>query len=221
MFRGREEPNIFGEIAACRSAVCKADRWCLLALGLIACGCSNSPPRVEAPSWAPQRIADRVIEQFDNNADSAISRDEAEAAPGLAAGFHRIDKNQDDQLSREEIQQRFALYKKLGTGLVSRTFQVVLNGRPLRDTQIVFLPEYFQGGVIQPAQGMTDSTGIVVPRTEGQDIPAMQIGFYRVQIDSQDSAAKQPPEASALVGVEVSPISEGDETGTPVLRFKR
>ncbi len=52
--------------------------WILLS------GCSDVPERVSAPSWQPEELADRVIEQLDVNGDSMIDEKEVRSSPGLA-----------------------------------------------------------------------------------------------------------------------------------------
>jgi hypothetical protein len=183
-------------------------------------GCEQGPPRVAVPSWKPQQIANRVLDQLDADRDSFIDASEAKVAPGLAAAFGRIDANQDKRLTESEIRERFQLYEKLRTGLVARSFQVLLNGRPLAGAQVSFVPEDFQGGVIETASGVTDITGVVVPQTAGQDMPAMQVGFYRVEVNPGQGTPGQTPSIKSPVGVEVSPISESDESGTPILRIE-
>jgi hypothetical protein len=192
-------------------------------LGILVCllyvGCQDRPARVPAPSWDPQGISSRAIEQLDTNSDSTIDADEAKKAPGLAAGLARIDMNGDRQMSAEEIGSRIELYKKLGTGLISQSFVVLVNGRPLPGARVDFVPEEFLGGVIKTATGEADSSGLVIPQTIEQNIPAMQVGFYQVKVYlAQD---QEPLETTQSVGIEVSPITTENESGTPILRFKR
>jgi hypothetical protein len=160
------------------------------------------------------------MEQLDVDANAMIDSSEAEASPGLSRAFARLDSNKDNRLSESEIRDRFAFYEKLRTGLVSRTFQVLLNGRPVGDAKVQFIPEDFQGGVTEIASGLTDYSGIVVPQTEGQEKPAMQIGFYRVLLYLDPSDVDRPLETRSPVGVEVSPVNDSDEPGGPTLRFE-
>jgi hypothetical protein len=161
------------------------------------------------------------MEQLDVDANTMIDSSEAEASPGLSRAFARLDTNQDKQLSESEIRDRFAFYEKLRTGLVSRTFQALLNGRPVADAKVEFIPEEFQGGVTEVAVGLTDYDGMVMPTIANQDRPAMQIGFYRVVLYPDPSSTGQPLKIESPVGVEVSPVSEPDESGNPILRFKK
>jgi hypothetical protein len=189
----------------------------LLVAGLCS-GCHDRPARVPAPGWDPQEISTRAIELLDKNGDSVIDGKEAKEAPGLAAAVTRIDTDGNGRMSVEEIKRRIEFYEKVGTGLISQTFQITLNGRPLVNARVEFVPEEFLGGVIKPASDYTDRSGVVVPQTVDQSIPAMQVGFY--QVVAYLPPDEKPLETSTLVGVEVSPVSTRDESGTPVLRFK-
>lgn len=197
-------------------------KWCWLVVSalMLVGGCRQGPPRAEAPDWDPQQIAARAIEQLDTNGDSTIDPEEAKAAPGLSAAFDRVDTNQDGRLAEEEIQARFDFYEKLRTALVSRSFQVLLNGRPLANAKVEFVPEEYQQDAIEAASGVTDYEGMVTPQTMGQDKPAMRIGFYRVKAYVPGDGEGQEVSARSPVGIEVSPVSEPDESGTPVLRFE-
>lgn len=155
------------------------------------------------------------MEQLDANGDSVIDEKEVQKAPGLAAALKRIDTDGDGRLGVEEIRSRIALFEKVGTGLTSQTFHVLLNGRPLANTWVEFHPEEFLGGVIKKADGFTDGTGVVIPQTIEQSIPAMQVGFY--QVVAYSSPHEKPLQTSS-VGVEVSQAR--NESGTPVLKFK-
>lgn len=192
-----------------------------VAICLAVGGCQSRPPRIASPKWSPQRIADRAIELLDANGDSAVDIDESEASPGLAAGFKHIDQDKDGRLTHTEIEERIAVYEKIGTGLQSQSFQLVLNGRPLSHAQVRFVPDEFLGELIEPASGRTDRSGVVRPRAEGQDVPAMRIGFYRVEVYPPESPDDKPLKLNPAVGVEVSPVSDGEETpGSNVLHLK-
>lgn len=190
----------------------------LLVAGLCS-GCHERPARVPAPGWDPEQISSRAIEQLDANNDSLIDVNEAKQAPGLAASFARIDADGDSQLSEDEIRARIQLYARLGTGLLSQSFQIVLNGRPFSNGYVKFVPEEFLDGVIKSAEGESDGSGVVAPKTIDQTIPAMQVGFYRVLI--HESSSSEPLPTKNSVGVEISPVSTESEAGTPILKFQK
>jgi len=208
-------------VLANRSRAVKVIVWPAVACSaLCVVGCNSRQARVPAPGWDPPLIAARALEQLDADSDITIDPTEAEAVPGIAAAFVRLDADSDGRLSESELQARFAFYEKLRTGLVAQSFRILLNGRPVADAKVDFVPEEFQGGVTEVASGLTDYSGFVVPQTVGQEKPAMQIGFYRVLLYPAAASADKPLETRSPVGVEVSPVNESYEPGGPTLRFE-
>ena len=188
---------------------CAGGLAALCAAMLLASGCNQGPSRIEAPDWDPPALAERIVSELDENGDAHVDGQEWTAAPGLAAGARFIDNDKDGRLSREEIEARFQLYRELRVGLRSRAFRVTYKGRPVAGADTLFLPEPFLEGVIEPAHGKTDEQGIVVPHSQGQDLPGMRIGLYRVQVRSPrlKIPAKYTNDATML-GVEASPVSD-------------
>jgi hypothetical protein len=181
------------------------------AVYLAIAGCSGRPSRVEAPSWDPSGFADAVLEKLDKNGDSLVGKDEISAAPGLAFGARFIDKDGDEQLSREELVARFAMYRDRRIGLTSKMFRVTHNDRPLVGADIRLVPEFFLTDV-EPASGTTDESGIVQPYIEGEQYAVMRVGYYRVEVRSP--RVELPPKfnTQTTLGVEVSPMADDPST---------
>lgn len=175
-------------------------------------GCSQAPPRVTAPSWKPERFTEAAMEQLDTDQSGQIDDQEITAAPGLAAGMKPLDKNNDGLLTPEELLERFTLYKDLRVGLTMQSFIVTHKNRPLANAAIRFEPEAFLEGVVEPATGSTDAYGNLTPVTEGAEINAVRVGYYRV--------IAQPEGGEELTGgLEISPVSDG-LSGTQYIRVK-
>lgn len=182
-------------------------------------GCGSRPPRAAAPDWSPSDMAQAAITQLDASGDSVIDRKEVAASPGLLDAFETLDADGSDSLSAAEIEERFKLYDKLKTAFVKTTIQVKLNGRPLNGVLVKLIPEDFQGDALSPAVGTTNQVGQVSPRTEGKSFPAMQPGFYRVEL-YEDEAASKPIEVKTPLGLESSPQSRRDRNLLIVLNYE-
>lgn len=182
-------------------------------------GCGNRPPRVDAPDWSPHEMAQAAVAQLDSSGDGQIDRQEAVEAPGLLDAFELLDADHSGGLSNSEIEARFELYEKLKTAFVKTTLQIKLNRRPLPGTFVKLVPEEFQGDSLRPATGVTNEIGQVSPRAEGQDLPAMQPGFYRVEL-YKDEAATQSIPVKTQLGVESSPQSRPGRNLLVVLDFE-
>ncbi len=153
------------------------------------------------------------MQLYDVDRSDALDEKELQRAPGLAASLPHLDTNQDHKIAPDELQARLKLYEELQTGLRAKTFRVTLRGRPLADAKLKLIPEQFLEGVIEPAEGMTDASGTVVPQTATYDIPAVRLGFYRVEIESDTAKIPEKYHKDSMLGVEISPISEGYESG--------
>jgi len=199
-------------------------RWDVALVIVVVLGCSNAPKRIAAPKWDPNASADTAIEEFDADGNGILSMDELDAAPGLKFCLKRADTDEDGQLSRQEIVDRVKLYKDSGIGLKMFSCKVVLDGRPLSGALVRIIPEPFLGGVGKPASGTTSKNGRAQLVAEEADVPAAQIGMYRVEITCPDKKILPKYNERTELGVEISPVSEEpgetDQRGTVVFRMK-
>lgn len=192
----------------------------LVAACLLPCGgCGLHPPRAEAPSWDPEEMAESAVAQLDASGDGLIDKQEVADSPGLADAFAVVDSDQDGQISQEELASRLQLYEDLKTAFVRTSVEVRLDGRPLRDAYVKLIPEDFQNGCLVVASGQTNSLGRVAPRSEGKPFPAMQPGFYRVEL-YRDASGAEPIAVKQQLGLESSPQSRPDRVDVVVLNFK-
>jgi hypothetical protein len=187
---------------------------------LILSGCQQGPQRVAAPSWDPPALAERIMSQFDKNGDAKLDAAELKAAPGLAAGARFIDQDKDGALATTEIEARFQHFRDMKLGLRSQSYRLTYKGRPVPDAEVVFSPESYLEGVIEPARGITDPGGMVTPQTEGQKLPGVRVGYYRVRVTS--SRAKIPARYSSPttpLGADVSLGEDATSYGVSELRL--
>ncbi len=182
-------------------------------------GCSNTAPRVAAPDWSPGDMASAAIEQLDTSGDSQVDREEALLAPGLADAFVILDTDGSGTVSESEIEARFQLYEELKTAFITTKLRINMNGRPLRGAFVRLTPEEFQGDSLLPASGTTDDVGLVSPRTEGKPYPAMQPGFFRVDL-YRDENATEPIAVKQQLVVESTPLTRADRNMVAVLNFE-
>ncbi len=173
---------------------------------LLVSGCSRGPARTQAPSWRPSRFADAVIDKLDANENRALEGEELAAAPGLAAGARFIDANSDKRLSREELEDRFELYRDMRIGLMPKMFRITYNGRPLTGADVRFVPEFFLEDVLEPAHGTTDAMGVVQPGIENEKLAAMRVGYYRVEVRSRQRQLPSRFNTATTLGVEIPPV---------------
>lgn len=174
---------------------------------LSAAGCMGRAGRVSPAKYDPPATAAEAIELNDRDGDGALSREEAAAAPGLAAAFKSIDTNADTRLDAAEIEARLAAYASSPIGVHSLTCFVTVAGKPLPGASVDFIPEPFLTKAIGAGKATTgsDGSGAVQP-AEGKGF-GVRAGFYRVQVSlERDGKESIPPKynTQTQLGFEVS-----------------
>jgi hypothetical protein len=191
------------------SACFNAARAAACAAALLLVGCSGGPAGVDPPDWDPEFLTDNILEALDKNADGAVDEEELAASPGLKAGADRIDADKDGKLNREELQARFESYQALSVGVRPTTYLVTYRGRPVANATVELIPEPWLEGTIEPAKGITDDTGYVLPVLDNPELPGIRVGFYRVKVTSPNM--KIPEKYSG----DQSPLGVNVSTGDP------
>ncbi len=188
----------------------------LLFCALPACGNRVSPPAINAEAAAKQALADH-----DANGDGVLDARELEKCPSLLQAAKALDKDGDRRVSAAEIEARIRSFQQTRIGLMSVGCEVTLDGAPLAGAEVRLVPEKFLGPAVRPARGVTDAQGYVDFTTEGQNLPGVACGFYRVEVSKKDGAGIEslPAKfnAQTVVGYEVSP----DLRGNVPLRLRR
>jgi hypothetical protein len=173
-------------------------------------GCSNKPSRIEAPSWDPDGFADAIMTKLDANTDGSVDKAELARAPGLEWGATYIDTDKNGSLSRDELVARFQMYKDMRLGIKNKQFQLSYKGRPVPGAKVTLIPEFFLEGIVEPATGETYVDGVVDPIIQGEEIPGLRVGYYRVVVESPrvKIPAKYSSAETTTLGAENSPISD-------------
>jgi hypothetical protein len=185
----------------------------LAALGLLPAGCAGgSRSRVEAPDISPSGAAAAALAEYDSNKDGYLDAKELEQCPALKGALKTIDKDGDGRLSADEIADRLTGILGSRVGLLALACQVTLNGRPLKDATVTFVPEKFLGSAVRTASGVTDRDGVASPAAGGA--PGIQPGYYRVSISKKDAQGKETLPAryntQTTLGQEVAPSARND-----------
>ncbi len=172
-------------------------------------GCLG-PSRVGAPEWDVEKITDGCMEQCDKDGDGLISKKELDNAPGLKYAAKQLDADGDNQLSRDEVRQRFEDYQGSKAGAVGFTCYVLVRGRPLGDAKLRLVPEPFLADYIAEAEGEVydEATGIATAQTiSDEDLLGVRPGMYRVEITSPSFQVGAKYNTETTLGVEVAPFT--------------
>jgi hypothetical protein len=183
----------------------------VLLLGPAGCGGDRT---VTAPPLSPQAAAEAALAAFDANKDGFLDATELERCPPLKAARAAMDRDGDGRLSAREIADRLALYQASGIGLTSVGCEVFLDGSPLAGAKVTLTPEAFLGAGFKAASGVSDEAGHVALKVEGNELPGLPCGLYRISVTRADAAGKETIparyNAATTLGWEISPDTRQD-----------
>jgi hypothetical protein len=167
-------------------------RLCCLCLGLLAvAACSPSGGRIHPPDLDPERAAQQALEEYDANKDGAIAGPELDRCPGLKFALKIMDRDGDGRLNAAEIADRLRQHQEARVGLTALPCQVMLDGRPLAGATVTLVSEKFLGPAVKPVSGVTDETGFCSLKVEGNEMPGVQPGIFRIEISKRGSDGKE------------------------------
>jgi hypothetical protein len=184
---------------------------CLLisafALSLSSIGCGSD--RVAAPTISPREAAEQALATYDTNHDGFLDEKELERCPALKSVLEKLDVNGDKRLSAEEIEKRLEYFKEANIGVLTVSCKVLLDEKPLEGATVQFIPESFMGPAVMPASGISTTNGAVPLQIEGQGLPGVHCGFYKVIITKDNGKGQESLPAryntKTTLGAEVSP----------------
>lgn len=198
--RAEEELGEMGvKVSVSRGLLVQSGRSPLLvaATCLLVTGCSDGGST--SRHLDPQCMANKAIQTYDANGDGVLDSEELNECLPLVESMSRIDRNNDGQLTNDEIFVRFEKYGSLSASIPGQV-TVFKGGRPLMEADVLFEPEPFMEGVAPSYKGTTNSLGRVFlvsdPVTRG-----LAVGFYRVTITRRDGSKK-------ILGCEIADDSE-------------
>lgn len=156
-------------------------------------GCSHLPAAPVRPALNPDEASELALEKCDTDGDSQLNKTEAEQSPGLTSAFDRIDKDQNGELSAEELAERIRYYKTANTTIVSGGMQMLMTGRPLSGATVTLEPEEFLGSAFTPCTGVTNGNGHVSLKGHDAKFPGIYLGMYRLKISKVENGQETIP----------------------------
>jgi hypothetical protein len=171
-------------------------------------GCSGGD-QLTLPTYAPDESAKQAMAEYDSNHDGFLDAKELERCPALKSNWDSIDTDGNQRLSAEEIAARIQVYKDSQVALKATACHVHLDGKPLQGATVIYMPEKFMGSSIRPASGVSDERGAVMLIVEGEKLPGVQPGLYRVQVSKKNGNGQETIPArynqDTILGAEVYP----------------
>ncbi len=176
--------------------------------------CQRGPAPVKQPSINASSAGQLAMEQYDTNDDGKVAGDELEKAPSLKAALPRLDTDGDKAVTADELAAHIGVWKGTGTGIMSFSFIITLDGAPLADASVTFVPDPCLGDDVKQATCTTNMFGKGAGTIAKQDLPdptypgGMQLGIYTVRISKLVGGKETIPakyNAQTTLGQEVSP----------------
>jgi hypothetical protein len=153
--------------------------------------CNRGPSAIKSPAIDASRAGKVAMDQYDSDGDGKVAGAELENAPSLKAALARLDTDGDKAVSADEVAARVEVWKRMGTGLMTFPITVTLDGTPLADATVTFIPDPCLGDEVKQASCTTNAMGRASGTIAQQDMPdptypgGMQLGIYTVKISKQ------------------------------------
>jgi hypothetical protein len=180
-----------------------ARKWALAIAVAGAAGCSDQAATLSFKHTPAADLAAAIMNAVDANADGKLVADELASHPGLAAGAERIDQDDDQVLTNDELLKRLEAFAS-GPAMIPMTVTVTQKGRPVAGASVSLKPEKFLGSGAQAFKGTTDGSGSCEPDGEVSPLPGVPVGYYEVHINQQKAGIDQ------VFGCEIANDASGD-----------
>jgi len=173
-------------------------------------GCSRTPARIDPPNIDPEAAGTGAIAAYDQDGDSALSKDELKKCPALLAAMGAYDSNQDGKIEADEIAARLKSWEATRIGITAATFYVRLDGRPLTGATAVLEPEPFLEGAVMPASAEINTSGLAGPSMAKEHLPegvrfGLQPGLYKIKLSHPTLKIPAKYSEQTELGLEVPP----------------
>jgi hypothetical protein len=163
----------------------------VVAVGFVCALSGCFGPSVSVPSYSASAVASAAMSEYDTNKDGKLDESELLRSPALKNALVDLDKNKDQAIGRDELEERLSEFLSSKVGLVGVNCRVVKGGAPVADVEVKFIPEKFFGTAISGGTGKSDKNGSVEIRTEGKSLPGLAPGFYRVELSKKDGGGAE------------------------------
>jgi hypothetical protein len=177
------------------------------------CGGRGGVPKL---SFNVSQAADAALAEFDANHDGALAGTELAACPGIQGALTNFDKNGDSRVDGEELRNRFQVWLDSPTRVTMPRCVVKLDGQPLSNAVVEFVPEKILAVALLPGSGTTGEDGmcgISIQPSDASQGPQLargvRLGLYRVSITHPTAKIPAKYNTQTTLGVEVSPASSG------------
>ena len=184
----------------------------LLGCLVVTCGCSQRPSPIKPVDVDPGGASAAAMEQYDKNTDGQLDDDELKALPGVAKYKDLYDLNGDGAVDRDEFQERLRAWKKGGLGFRQLPVVVMLDGKPLMNAEVEFIPEPYLQPAVKPSRGITSGDGTADMSVSVEDMPSglpsnitgVTGGTFKVKVTHPDKTLPAKYNTETELGEEIA-----------------
>ena len=173
-------------------------------------GCTKSVDVVKAPDMDVEVMTDEAMQLCDENGDGFIEKSELKNSPSIKFAKTDLDTDKDGKISRDELHARFSLYVEMSTGLTQASIYVRKNSRQgggLVGATVKLVPEPFMEKYIEGAEGKVIDPENGATNMSVGGFPGVRVGFYKIEITSDDVKIPAKFNTETIYGVEIPPVT--------------
>ena len=189
-------------------------------------GCSSAPPALKRPNVDAGKCAEQAITAGDTSGDGRIDAEEAAKMPTLNTAFKRIDADEDQSLTADEIAKYIDKLITISPAMVSAQIEVVYQNDWLENASVTLEPAPFLADDLSPATGTTDAQGIAFMSHSAEDLPyegcppGVRPGLYRLSITSDKVQLAPRYNQETELGVDISKAGPTLNSRTIIIELK-
>jgi hypothetical protein len=156
----------------------------IVTIGMVSltCGLLGCTQGLRAPTYQPEAMAREAFRLYDTNKDGKLDASELKSCPSLADAVAILDTNNDKCIDEPELLVALKAIERQSVGLSDIEVAVTRQSRPVVGATLKLIPEPFMLGIIEPATGVSNASGVVRLQIEGQSMQGIRFGFYRAEV---------------------------------------
>ena len=188
-------------------------KWVFVCGAALGFGCSRGPKPIKPVNVNPGRASAQAMELYDADQDGQLDDDELRAVPGVAKYKSLYDLNGDGSVDRDEVADRLRTWKKEGLGFRQLPVMVLLDGQPLANAEVEFVPEPYLQPAVKPARGVTGSDGTADLSVADEDVPpelahlpitGVTGGTFKVKVTHPEKSIDAKYNTQTILGEEIA-----------------
>ena len=157
--------------------------------------------------------SEQAMTLHDQDKNGELSKEELKSLPAILRSLEQFDKDSSGSVSKSEIQARIEQWQSLKVAMMSCSFTVSLDGKPLIDATVELTPEKMMGASLPKSIGTTDATGRVTPTMVASDsmeagaevLSGIPPGLYKVSIQHAKLKSLSRYNSATELGLQVAP----------------